>query len=96
MATMMKAGPTTPAGSDDAQAARLSVQAHEALAAATSTLPTLGLSKSDLAQAKARAATIANRIVRADAELSIGSTSEAISDFTRALREISTLNDKVQ
>jgi len=96
MATMMKAGPQVPAGSDDAQATRLSLQAHTALAAATSTLPTLGLSKSDLAQAKARAATIANRIVRADAELSIGSTSEAISDFNRALREISTLNDKVQ
>jgi len=91
MAAMMKAGPMVPAGSDDAQAARLSIQAHAALADATSTLPTLGLTKSDLAQARARAATIANRIVKADAELSIGSTSDAVSDFNRALREINAL-----
>ncbi|HVX91118.1 MAG TPA: DUF5667 domain-containing protein [Candidatus Paceibacterota bacterium] len=90
MMAMMKST-TPPASGDDAQATRLSEEAHAALAGATSTLPTLGLSKAEFSQAKARAAVIQNRILRADAELSIGSSSEAVTDYNRAIRELTAL-----
>jgi hypothetical protein len=91
-AMMAKVGFTTAlTPTDAAKAARLSEDAHSALKAATTTIATLGLSKDARAEANARAAQIWNRIVKADAELSIGSSDEAAADFSRALRDIDAL-----
>ncbi len=78
-----------------ADAAALSVQTHAALASATSTLASLNLEKGALTAAKVRLANIQNRIVKADAELAIGSSSEAVDDYNRALREIAALTQSV-
>jgi hypothetical protein len=87
--TLMKASGGVVGNSGDAT--RLSNQAHAALSAARNTIAQSNLSRSETSQARARAASIGTRIVKADAELSIGSTSEAVADFNRALSDLDSL-----
>ncbi len=95
VSTMMALAPqaATEASTDDAEL--LSLRAHELLAQATSTIAARDFSASMEADLNARVAAIKNHIVQADAELSIGSTSEAAADFTGAIENIVELRNSL-